>query len=128
MGGYLIGLSVEDVRKQKIPFWILAVAMAGSVVYGLHHVGLSALLLGAVPGLLLSGLAVLQPQMLGIGDGLLAIIYGMVYGWQRTCIWLMVGFLLTAVSGLFVCLFKRRKQLRIPFIPFLTVVHVGMCL
>ena len=124
----MIGLSVEDIRKRKVPFWGLAIAMAGGAVYGLYHAELSTLLLGIVPGLLLSALAVLQPQMLGIGDGLLAIVYGLVYGWERTCIWLMVGFLLTAVCGLFVCLFMRRRQLRVPFIPFLTIVHVGMCL
>ena len=72
--------------------------------------------------------SVLMPKGIGIGDGILAIIYGIVYGWMRTCVWLIAGFLMAAVFGVFCYLFQRAKSMLIPLVPFLMLAHVGMCL
>ncbi len=128
VGGYLIGLSIEDIKKQKLTIWMLLIFLVGGIAYGLMHIREQNLFLSIVPGMLLCALALQLPNSVGIGDGLLAIAYGSVYGWRKTCIWLMISFLLAAVFGLVHCFRRHRKDLKVPFVPFLAIVHVGMCL
>lgn len=125
---YLLELSIEDIRKKKLPLGILGIGFIGSVWYSFIYKGLSGTLIGIIPGVSLIILSLLLPQSIGIGDGILAVIYGVVYGWQRACLWLMCGFLLVAVLGIYISLFRRGKGSMLPFVPFLTLVHVGMCL
>lgn len=128
VSGYLLELSIEDMRKRKLTLWILGIGFIGSVLYSFIYKGISGMVMGIIPGVILIILSVLLPQSIGIGDGMLAVIYGVVYGWQRACFWLICGFLLVAVFGVFVSLFHREKCSMLPFVPFLTLVHVGMCL
>ena len=129
VGGCLAVLSIEDIRKQVLPVWVLVMLLLSSMVYGVgQHAGLLEIIFSAFPGILLVVEAVLIPKSIGIGDGILSVCYGLVYGWKRTCIWLMLGFLLAAVFGVVLKLFYKRRHIRIPFIPFLTIVHVGMSL
>ena len=52
----------------------------------------------------------------------------MIYGWEKTCVWLMNSFLLAAVVGMIMgCTYKTNKK-ELPFVPFMTVVHYGMFL
>ncbi len=127
VGGCLAVLSIEDIRKQKVPVWSLVILLFSSIMYeALQQVSIIEAVLGAFPGILMMVLALLLPQSLGIGDGMLSVCYGLLYGWRRTCIWLMVSFLLAAVFGLFLKLFTKRRHISIPFIPFLALVHMGM--
>ena len=128
VGGYLLGLSIEDLRTKRLPMWILAIGCVGSCVYSVMTVGIAAAIIGGIPGAVLLIVSAVLPESLGIGDGVLAVIYGMLYGWSKTCIWLMLGFWAAAVVGLIFRLFKKEKRITIPFVPFLAVVHVGMCL
>lgn len=128
MSGYLIGLSVQDVLKKQLSLWILILGGIGSAVYGVLCMGLPKAAVAMIPGVILIGLSLLMPRSIGIGDGMLSVIYGLVFGWRRTCIWLMLGFLLAAVFGVLSCFFRKEKHVAIPFVPFLAAVHVGMCL
>ena len=126
--GYLLGLSIEDIRKRKLSVWILGIGFAGSVLYGFVHNGLFEVLTGIIPGVFLFILSILLPHSVGLGDGILTIIYGVVYGWKQVCFWLICGFLLAAVFGVYISLFRKGMCRMIPLVPFLTLVHVGMCL
>lgn len=128
VGGYLLELSIEDVRKRKLPLWILIVGIMGSALYGLKYIGVFGMLAGILPGVILLIISALLPHSIGTGDGILTVIYGAVYGWKRACIWLMFGFFGAAVFGLFYCLCQREKHMKLPLVPFLTLIHVGMCL
>ena len=70
----------------------------------------------------------LLPQSLGIGDGILSVMYGMIYGWKRTSIWLMNSFLVAAVIGMIISCMCKKRRIELPFVPFLTAVHIGMYL
>ena len=129
VGGCLMVLSIEDIRKRLLPVWVLVILLLSSMVYGVRqHAGLFEIICSVFPGVWLVVAALLLPQSIGLGDGMLSVCYGLLYGWKRTCIWLMLGFFLTAVFGLTLKLFYKRKHICIPFIPFLTIVHVGMSL
>ena len=127
VGGCLAVLSIEDIQKQKVPVWALVILLFSSILYGaLQQVSIIEAVLGTILGILMVVLALLLPQILGIGDGVLSVCYGLLYGWRRTCIWLMLSFLLAAVFGLLLKLFTKRRHISIPFIPFLFLVHMGM--
>ena len=128
IGGYLLELSIEDIRKRKLSLWFLIMGILGSILYGFGYRDLLYVVTGIIPGAILLIFSVLMPKGIGIGDGILAIIYGIVYGWMRTCVWLIAGFLMAAVFGVFCYLFQRAKSMLIPLVPFLMLAHVGMCL
>lgn len=124
---YLIGLSIWDIRFRKLPIGILVVGMIGGVVYCIFDIGIVQIVLGMIPGIIVLAVAIFIPNCIGVGDGMLAIVYGLLYGWKDTCIWLLLSFWLAAVFGvLFQCL-KKESKICMPFIPFLTLVHIGMC-
>ena len=52
--------------------------------------------------------------------------YGMIYGWKRTSIWLMNSFLVAAVIGMIISCMCKKRRIELPFVPFLTAVHIGM--
>ena len=126
--GCLIALSLEDIRKKRVSVWLLAVAIIAGFVYALIKQRGWSILADVMPGLILCLIAIAFPDLLGVGDGLIGIAYGLVYGWLKTCLWLMFVFTLAAVTGMLICIRSKGKRIRIPFIPFLTIVHVGMCL
>jgi len=128
IGSVLLLLGLQDVRSQKVSIWVLYGLMIAGSIYGLWQRPFSQYLLGCLPGLFLLLFALWQKQVIGMGDAFVAVAYGMVYGWRQTCLWLMFGFCLAAVIGLFFRLFCKRRLVQMPFIPFLAVVHMGLCL
>ena len=84
--------------------------------------------MGIAPGIVAAALATIYPKLLGIGDAILAIAYGSIYGWRQTSIWLMYSFWMVAIIGICVKLIVRRRHIEIPFVPFMTVAHLGLCL
>lgn len=121
---YLIILSISDIRKKKIPLVAVLLPALAVILYSIVTGKFLNILLGIWPGLLLCGLALSLPGSLGIGDGLLGIVYGVLYGWKRTCLWILFGLILVAVYGVCMCI-HNKNQKEIPLIPFLTVVHMG---
>jgi len=124
----LLLFGIEDLRSRKISLWFLGLTILVAGIYGVYQYGIGHSTLGSIPGLLLFLLALLQKECIGMGDGLLAIAYGVLYGWRRVCVWLMFSFLLVAVVGVFVKVVTRKRKVQLPFIPFMGLVHMGMCL
>lgn len=124
----LAWLGIKDFKERELSLSILLGMIFLGIIFGLYMTEWRAVALGSIPGLLLCMLALLLPESIGTGDGLVAISYGLLYGWKRTCIWLMISFCLLAVSGSIYYFKERRKDIQIAFIPFLFVVHVGLCL
>ena len=128
VGGFLIVLSVQDIRYKKISFVGVMVSILLGIAYSLQNRRGIVALCDVLPGSGLCMIAALTSGAIGVGDGLVAIFYGLVFGWRQTCIWLLLAFLLASFAGIFMCMRGKRCRLQIPFIPFLTIVHMGMCL
>lgn len=121
---YLVGLSVLDIKKKKIPLIMMLILMVTIGIYSGLRTDIKDIIFGIIPGIVLCLIAVVLPQCMGIGDGLLVVICGTYLGWRDTCVWIMFSFLLAAVFGL--CFLGRKKRrCEIPFIPFLTLVYIG---
>lgn len=128
IGGYLLWLCVEDIRKKQLSLWILLIGCVGSALYCVLYREFIWIIMGILPGAVLLLVSFLIPGSIGSGDGILAITYGMVFGWRQVSIWLIVSFLLAAVFGVIWKSIERRKYAMIPFVPFLTLTHMGLCL
>ena len=126
LSGYLMVLSFQDIKQKKVSLWLLLAAMIGGVCYVIVQQRGWRILGDVLPGILLCMMTFLAPKALGIGDGIVGVIYGLFYGWRRTCICLMLAFGLTVIVGVILCIGKSGKRIQIPFIPFLMAVHVGM--
>lgn len=126
MCGYLTILSFQDICQKKVSVWLLVIAVVSSSIYALVYQGNWRVFLDILPGSILCLIAMSVPKSLGMGDGIVGIIYGLVYGWLSTCICLSLAFVLAAVAGVIVCIGRIRKRIQIPFIPFFALVHAGM--
>lgn len=124
---YLSILSYQDIRHQKLSMWLLSGAVVPGLVYGAVHHGWSSFC-DFLPGMGMCILALLFPNAIGIGDGILVIAYGFFFGWLQACLCLLVALILTAVTGVILCIKKRERGLCLPFVPFVTLAHIGMCL
>lgn len=122
----LIVLGIEDLRTRKISFWLLIALLILSAIYGVMHFPLMQCFFGVLPGLSLLLFAWMQKEAIGLGDGLITVGYGLIYGWRQTYVWLVFSFLLVAMVGLFWKAISKKRKLRLPFIPFMAVVHMGM--
>lgn len=126
--GYLILIGISDIKYKKIPLCLLLIGLFCGLIYGVSCFGICDTCLALIPGVILSVFAWLFPQSLGIGDGMVAMLYGMVYGWQKVCICLLFAFCITAVTGVFAAIVCRKRQLVLPFIPFFGLIHMVMSL
>lgn len=126
--GYLCLLSIVDIKYKKLPLWSLMLGVLGSMIYSVETFGIATMFFLMLPGIFLSIVAIVLPQSIGIGDGIIAVMYGMVYGWRKLSIWLMLAFCLAAITGVCYQLFLHKRKIILPFVPFLGVVHIGMCL
>lgn len=124
----LVLLGIEDLYTQKLSLWSVIGILISSAIYGVCCFPIAQCILGMLPGVCLLIISLLQPQTLGAGDALVTIIYGLVFGWFHTCIWLMWSFLVAAVVGVFWKLWHKGRKIRLPFVPFMALVQMGMCL
>lgn len=128
IGIILAILGIEDVRKQKISVWVLFGLFLAGAIYGIYRNSFLQCILGVLPGLFLVLLSLWEKRVIGMGDAVVAVAYGVVYGWQHTCLWLMFSFFVAAVVGLFFRLFFKKRPKQMAFIPFMAIVHAGMML
>lgn len=124
----LLYLGIKDIRERELSLRGLFGVLLLGVLVDLKTAQWKLLVLGSLPGLVLCLLSFLFPQEIGLGDGILAIGYGLAYGWKRTCIWLMIGLMLAAVFGSIYYMIRRKRHIELPFVPFLFITHIGLCL
>lgn len=129
MGLYLLLLSGFDMKEKKVPIILLVVGLI--IVVGIKTeyilfggdkgmMNITAPLLGCVPGLFFLGLGKIT-KAVGLGDGMILLILGILVGYGQMIILLTISLLLQAVvSVLLLGLKKVNLKTGIPFIPFLT--------
>jgi len=79
-------------------------------------------LLRLMPGAFLILIAFITNQALGYGDGVVVILIGMMLDFQITITFILIAFLLSAITSIFILITKKgNRQTKLPFIPFLLV-------
>ena len=127
--------SVQDIREKEISLWKLQIY--GFLILGIflsrffiQKNSLFSLLekgiFGLIPGLLFLFLAKASKEAVGYGDGIILLFIGISIGF-----WQCLGVLFTALLGIFLAaamiliLAGRKKNVRIPFLPFLLTGMAG---
>lgn len=119
---YLCSLSVVDIRRRKIPLWLLAaggVLAIGCQIICREMPGILIVLGGAV-GLMFLAVSKVTGEDFGYGDSILIGILGIYLGFWNLLGVLTAAFLFAAVAAMAVLVRRKfRRKTLLPFIPFL---------
>lgn len=129
MGGYLLTLGIEDIRKKEISIYLLFAGVIPVIVWAISDTQTEwkYRLLGLIPGVILLGISVLTEDQIGKADALVLGMMGLAMGIGDAMILMSVAFALCAVVALVLIVFRKcRKTFRLPFIPFIFTGYVAM--
>lgn len=124
---FLIMSSLMDIKTKKISLCLciafLLIGMGWNTFC--HFKGIIHILdivVSIIPGGILILLSLVTKQEIGLGDGIVVIIIGMLIGVEKTVMSLMTGLFISAFFSSFLIYIKKvQRSYQIPFIPFLTV-------
>lgn len=113
-------LAWQDIKTRKIS--ILGLILSGIIaifyLFVQGKLGIIHILNCMLPGMLLLVLSVISGEKIGYGDGATVLIVGLWTNMEFCIKTLIIAFFLTGCyAG--ILLFKKRKEEKIPFIPFL---------
>lgn len=122
--------SYLDIRKTRISLGITAIyGVIGSIYILLNREQAGILVLGMIPGLILLGIGKISGEALGMGDGVVVLVSGIYLGIWRTLEFVALAFLLAAVWAGFLMVGKKKgRHTCFPFVPFLFLSYVVICL
>ncbi len=113
-------LSWEDIKKKEISLFVLIVSGSIALLCLIAENGIEIVhIVGCMlPGMLLLALSLISQEKIGYGDGATVLVLGFWTDMDFCVATLAIAFLLTGCYAIFLLL-KRRKDEKIPFIPFL---------
>lgn len=130
---YLLAMSVYDVRRKEIH--IGATLITGGVLTAIRifqfcHEGiLLEMLLGGLPGILVLLLSYFTHGKIGMGDGFVMMVCGMVLSIFENMFLLFLSLVLSAVVGAVLMVIRRvKRSYTMPFVPFIFVGFGVVCL
>lgn len=131
---YLFLMSIYDIRKKEIQIEISVVTIVVLAAGQICRIACGEQIwylafTGVIEGGLLIGLSKITKGQVGIGDGIVFITSGVMFGFFENGILLFLSLVFAAVAGGFLLLLRRvgRKDM-IPFVPFIFVGYGVMCL
>ena len=140
MAGYIIVfiylgiMSVYDIKKREIhlPFTAVAALMLSSRQIYLvcrGEVLLQSAFLGVVIGIVLVAISLLTRGEIGVGDGILFMICGLLFGLYENLVLLFLSLVFTAmVSGALILTRRAGRKDTLPFAPFVFAGFGVMCI
>lgn len=137
IASFLIVILVYDFLYMEIPALVLWLGMGWALVFNLHfdynlsgidgnvfnvatYSGVFAALVAF--SFFFSLVAISKEKWMGMGDAYLAILLGLVLGWPKILLGLMLAFALGAMIGIILIAFKKKTmQSQVPFAPFMVL-------
>ncbi len=126
LGGYLLILAIEDIRRKKVPIWALGTALAVSPLFWIfREEGIDTFLLGIIPGAALIFVSFVSRGGIGLADAVIIVILGMNLGLTAVIMTVIVSFGLIALfSGGMLIAGRLRLKSTLPYIPFAFLGYV----
>lgn len=120
-GIFLIICSWQDIREKIISGKVLLLFGTGGLIANMiFQIPWQQWIGGLVLGVLLLLLGKISEQQIGYGDGMAVMVVGLFISWKEILAVLLVGLFLCAISSIIVFfLGKWKRNLRMPFLPFL---------
>lgn len=119
----LVYLSYEDIRYRKISTYVLLAGyiMAGGCLVFVREFAIWEYFVAGCIGVLFLFFSI-AGESIGIGDGALIMLLGMLFGIRRQVVVLCIALLLCAIVAVILLLFgKVKRKSRLPFVPFLCI-------
>lgn len=126
LGLFLLWNTGTDLKKREISYLsVLLFVITGILLFiRLPEKNVISIAGGAAVGICLLLLSLLFRGAIGFGDGMVVLVCGVFVGFFKNLILLMTGFLLTAIIGIVLIVFKRAgRKTCLPFVPFLTISY-----
>ena len=123
-------LSVIDIKNKKLPIWLIGVfAMVCFILRWFGGVLVWDFLFGLLPGIVLLLLAIGSGEKIGIGDAFVVGILGIGYAIENVISILGISLFLISVWAIGLLIVKKaNKKTELPFLPYLFVGHLVVCL
>jgi leader peptidase (prepilin peptidase)/N-methyltransferase len=131
---YLLFTAIYDWKKKEIHLRVSAVTAAVLTVCELWRISRGelawvTLFAGMFVGVLLIGISLATRGQIGIGDGIVLVITGMVLNVYENSMLLLCSLVLTAVSGMFLLVAKHvGRKYTLPFVPYIFLSYGVICL
>lgn len=131
---YLFAMAIYDIRKREIQLECSAVvavllAMKQVCLVFRGEASAGAAFLGILIGALLIGISIFTKGEIGIGDGILFVISGLLFGIYENGVLLFLSLFFTAIaSGILVLSRRVGRKYTLPFAPFVFAGYGVMCL
>lgn len=129
---FLSSLSFWDVRYRRVPaVWMIlgSVVVCGYAGYGIRNGEFMWIdcITGVLPGIGILVTARITGKV-GIADGWLLLLIGLVWGWRQCVIVLMASLFMISAAAIVLLLMRRvKRDSALPYIPFLAIaVCVGI--
>lgn len=117
----LVYLSYEDIRTHKISTRVLLAGFVMAIIFLIwgRELSVGEYLAGGTLGIIFIVLSMISTEI-GMGDGVLLMILGLMIGIRRLISVLFVALILCAIMAAVLCLLgKAKRKSRLPFVPFL---------
>lgn len=123
---YLLAMSIYDMKRKEIHIGatlLTGIVLAAIRVIQFFREGVSMeMVLGVVPGLLVLILSYATHGKIGMGDGFVMMVCGMVLSLSDNLFLLFFALVMSAVTGAVLMVFRRvKRSYTMPFVPFICV-------
>ncbi|MBR5315353.1 MAG: prepilin peptidase [Firmicutes bacterium] len=127
----LVLCSVSDCKKKTIPLWLLlllSLVVGAFALFG-HTVPLRLRIGGVILGSLFFAVSKITKEAIGYGDSWLVLLLGVHMGYlQAICVLFAASMLAGVLSICFLWKKGWRRNLTLPFAPFLSISYLGAML
>ena len=116
-----------DIKKREISLSVTGISAVIGILLAVREGSLDWRYLAVAGiGLLFLGISGLTGGKLGMGDGFMILAMGTLLSMEQLLTVLMLGMLSCACyAGLLLLVFRKNRNTRIPFVPFLLVGYIG---
>lgn len=136
LGIFLAIASYMDIKYREISILLCIIFMVMGLGMGIAECICQAecickagcikqMIISTIPGVIMLFVSKVTNQGIGMGDGTVAIAIGVLLGYEKTVLALLVGFMIAGVISIILLVFKKAtKSYELPFIPLLSVAVV----
>ncbi|NLZ81062.1 MAG: hypothetical protein GX913_04580 [Clostridiales bacterium] len=129
IGVLLLWCSIEDIKAMNVPLIGIGLFTVVGILLSIFYPMFSMIeiLGGVLIGLVLLFISWISKDAIGKGDGLLIATCGLYLGFWGNMVLLSYGLLLAGItSGILLIAKQLRRKQKVPFVPFLLCVYIGM--
>lgn len=128
----LLGIcSWEDIKKREVTLSLICIyGIFGMLLHlFLDKIAIFDILGGMAIGIILLLIGKLFHQCVGYGDGFIILVSGIYLGMNKNIELLFYSVILSGIFSLILlCIFRKKKDYEIPFIPFVFLGYIGVLL